>query len=489
MSNICTAFNVKNEKELTDLIESFDLNENDEAELYSYLNESMSVDGIRYIASELTKKYDNGSYEKLQEQLAKEPFKRVLKEDNEIDNKRIEDKWKDIVQLYKELGYASSEDLEDEEFTEMRCNITTFFKYVYRRFVKFNPFLATRADVVYSKIEDIYVAAFANEYQNSTNNYFGQYSSYEDMYENASPDEMFEALSSSEKKEAIERAVDMAQDFVIEFEGKLFNSLLDDPENVKQPTDSGDDWLEEAANEKETKFKRINNLMKEVNRCLMDCRDGKIFEEIANNEDDSEDDLLDEIGAHMCNLLLRLSEAHYVPAELEIMDINPYIKKQAEELMNWEEWLDENIQSENDFKDWLNNNLQEKRYYGIFQALPIDGKFNCCQVIYKSMKLMYNTFINSDYYSELTAQPPKESGEEFMESYDVNKEPIFDIGDNVSFKWGDKEITGRVINTKKIGSNEYFDIISWNNEKKRRETYTTVCPVSNEMKKISEGEI
>ena len=152
MSNICTAFNVKNEKELTDLIESFDLNENDETELYSSLNESMSVDGIRYIITELTKKYNNGSYEKLQEQLSKEPFKRVLKEDSEIDNKRIEDKWKDIVQIYKTLGYASSEDLEDEEFTEMRCALTTFFRYVYRRFKKSNPFLATRADVVYSKI-------------------------------------------------------------------------------------------------------------------------------------------------------------------------------------------------------------------------------------------------------------------------------------------------------------------------------------------------
>lgn len=490
MSNICTAFNVKNEKELTDLIESFDLNENDEAELYSYLNESMSVDGIRYIAAELTKKYDNGSYEKLQEQLTKEPFKRVLKEEV-IDNSRIEKKWQEIVQLYRSLGYSSSEELEDEEFTEMRCALTTLFGYIHRRFVTSNTTLATKADEVYSGIEKSYEMAWMEEYQDTDpdNTYYGQYSSFQDMAENASPDEMFESLSSSEKRDVIERAIETAQDFVLQYENILFSSVQDEPENIKKPKESGEEWLEETANEKEAKFIRINNLMKEVNRCLMDCRNGKIFEEIANNEDDSEDNLLDEIGAHMCNLLLRLSEAHYVPAELEILDINPYIKKQAEELMNWEEWLDENIQSENDFKDWLNNNLQEKRYYGIFQALPIDGKFNCCQVIYKSMKLMYDTFINSDYYSELTAQPPKESGEEFMESYDVNKEPIFDIGDNVSFKWGNKEITGRVINTKKIGSNEYFDIISWNNEKKRRETYTTVCPVSNEMKKISEGEI
>ena len=77
MNNIYNAFNVQNEFELTKLIESFDLNSEEETELYSSLNESMSVDGIRYIVTELTKKYDNGSYEKLQEQLSKKPFKRT----------------------------------------------------------------------------------------------------------------------------------------------------------------------------------------------------------------------------------------------------------------------------------------------------------------------------------------------------------------------------------------------------------------------------
>ena len=485
MNNIYNAFNVQNEFELTKLIESFDLNNEEETELYSSLNESMSVDGIRYIITELTKKYDNGSYEKLQEQLSKQPFKRTLKEDaTHYDLKNL---WKDIVQQYRDLGYG---DFDDDDLVRIYNNVYGFLSAVSNEFWNTDKPLDSDADSIGTYYDDEVVKEFRREVRTGYINYFGDYDNYEDMLENGSMAEMFEALMSQMKKELVERLVNDVNNFIQENENELFNPNFDEPKKAAQPEDNGDkDWLEEAANEKEAKFIRINNLMKEVNRCLMDCRDGKIFEEIANNEDDSEDNLLDEIGGHMCNLLLRLSEAHYVPAELEILDINPYIKKQAEELMNWEEWLDENIQSEEDFKDWLNTNLQERRYYGIFQAMPIDGKFNCCQVIYKSMKLMYNTFINSDYYSELTAQPPKESGEEFMESYDVNKEPIFDIGDNVSFKWGDKEITGRVINTKKIGSNEYFDIISWNNEKKRRETYTTVCPVSNEMKKISEGEI
>ena len=97
--------------------------------------------------------------------------------------------------------------------------------------------------------------------------------------------------------------------------------------------------------------------------------------------------------------------------------------------------------------------------------------------------------MNRDSDDAKPSEEPKDTGDDWLEeNYDVNTEPLFDIGDEVSFKWGDKEVTGRIIGSKMIGSNEYFDIVSYNTERKRRENYTQVCPVSNEMKKINEGE-
>ena len=94
-------------------------------------------------------------------------------------------------------------------------------------------------------------------------------------------------------------------------------------------------------------------------------------------------------------------------------------------------------------------------------------------------------------FESKTSNTPEYTGaefEDFMESYDVNQEPLLDIGDNVSFKWNDEPKTGRIISVNKIGSNEYFDVISYNTKTNKRETYVRLCPVSNEMKKINEGE-
>lgn len=73
------------------------------------------------------------------------------------------------------------------------------------------------------------------------------------------------------------------------------------------------------------------------------------------------------------------------------------------------------------------------------------------------------------------------------ESYKYN-EPIFDIGDNVRFKWGNKVITGKVVKISYVKRNTYYDISSWNEESEKLETYVRVDPISNDMKKIIDGD-
>ena len=71
MNNIFKALNVKNQEEMDNLIESFDLNDKQYITFMSALNEDMSPDGIRFMLENITNELYNGSYEKLVEQYKK----------------------------------------------------------------------------------------------------------------------------------------------------------------------------------------------------------------------------------------------------------------------------------------------------------------------------------------------------------------------------------------------------------------------------------
>lgn len=73
------------------------------------------------------------------------------------------------------------------------------------------------------------------------------------------------------------------------------------------------------------------------------------------------------------------------------------------------------------------------------------------------------------------------------ESY-KDDEPTFDVGDNVSFDWGNEKISGRVVKTSYIKNNSYYDVASWNNETEKLETYVKIDPISNNMKRIINGD-
>ena len=80
MNNIFKAFNVTSQREFDRLIETLELDGNDTATLFTVLNEDCDYNYLREKVLETAITFGNGSYEKLQKQFEKAPFKRVLKE-------------------------------------------------------------------------------------------------------------------------------------------------------------------------------------------------------------------------------------------------------------------------------------------------------------------------------------------------------------------------------------------------------------------------
>lgn len=84
MKNIFKLLNVKNESEFNALIESLNLDVNQYIDFMNVLSENSSESYIKEQLLEKTQWYGNGSYEKLKEQFSKKPFKRELKENNNV---------------------------------------------------------------------------------------------------------------------------------------------------------------------------------------------------------------------------------------------------------------------------------------------------------------------------------------------------------------------------------------------------------------------
>lgn len=84
MKNIFKLLNVKNESEFNALIESLNLDVNQYIDFMNVLSENSSESYIKEQLLEKTQWYGNGSYEKLKEQFSKKPFKRELKESNNV---------------------------------------------------------------------------------------------------------------------------------------------------------------------------------------------------------------------------------------------------------------------------------------------------------------------------------------------------------------------------------------------------------------------
>ncbi len=84
MKNIFKALNVTSEKELDLLVESLNLDTNQYIDFMCGLNNDCSPTFIRQQVLTKTINYGNGSYEKLKEQFSKKPFKRELKENNNV---------------------------------------------------------------------------------------------------------------------------------------------------------------------------------------------------------------------------------------------------------------------------------------------------------------------------------------------------------------------------------------------------------------------
>ena len=84
MKNIFKLLNVKNETEFETLVESLNLDFNQYVDFMNILSNSGDESFIKEQLLNTTINYGNGSYEKLKEQFSKKPFKRELKENNNV---------------------------------------------------------------------------------------------------------------------------------------------------------------------------------------------------------------------------------------------------------------------------------------------------------------------------------------------------------------------------------------------------------------------
>ena len=84
MKNIFKLLNVKNETEFETLVESLNLDLNQYVDFMNILSNSGDESFIKEQLLNTTINYGNGSYEKLKEQFSKKPFKRELKENNNV---------------------------------------------------------------------------------------------------------------------------------------------------------------------------------------------------------------------------------------------------------------------------------------------------------------------------------------------------------------------------------------------------------------------
>jgi len=464
MSNIYNAFNVKNDKELTELIESFNLDINEEAELYSALNEDMSVDGIRYIINDLTKKFDNGSYEKLQEQLAKPSFKRVLKEriNRELDPNVIENFWKEIINEYKNIKY--NDDYDDDTLVDLYNKVYVFLEIIANKYFSQPNNISSEADGIGDYYDDEVVSEFKDEAEHGIITYFGRYESSQHMLDNAENGEFFSILQSQAKRRIVE---DLVKD-VVSFchNTELFD--IEDETSTRKLKDSGKEWIEEAVN---SDLERLIYAAKEfITMAEEDLPEG-------NTHD------IDFECWRAFKLLEKISKKFSKVKEEYKEAINILMKKmeECEFILSMNtDWGTEQA------KQWIERRILDGKYDELIDRLNFDVKIELRDLVLSKCKKVIELY---DAQDENKVNAPKESGEEFMENYDATYDPVFDIGDNVSFEWGDEKLTGRVIKVKRIGKNEYYDIVSYNTKEKRRETYITVCPISNDMKKIYEGDL
>ena len=242
---------------------------------------------------------------------------------------------------------------------------------------------------------------------------------------------------------------------------KICNEYNENEDNsiFKKPKDNGfDDWeIDESTkqlNESDHPLIKIDSLMAQLD---------DIEKDYSN---DTRNGYYDNFFNHYYTIIYSLKINLYDDAIKIIDDINEELKK--------------------DYKTHFNNsNITNEM--DMYISLPVKDKMNLNKKLYESIKEMCSNYDNRDPNEIIgVIKKTNSSGNEFMESYDVNQEPLLDIGDNVSFKWNDEPKTGRIISVNKIGSNEYFDVISYNTKTNKRETYVRLCPVSNEMKKIGE---
>lgn len=472
MNNIIKAFNVNNEDELIKFIETLNLSESEENNLFSILSDDMSIDGIRYLTENLVKNVGTDSYRKLKEQFSKTSFKRTLKEDeNKNDFDFI------MSQVRRFLAYMDSRDIfskmENEYYDdELDEELDNDFIDLLDFFYKLSDEGIESADDDLNRLKTEYML----------------------LDDSVSKEEIRYAFSEFDTQVALDCAY-----FLYKSLDKIYsnyiNNYYDKKEIVNKPGNDGDKEYMEESNSK------INNYFydkwNEINNDYNDIM-------VENNDDYAlYNDLYESLINFPMQIFFKLKNDNKQNIALEsikILDGNiPVVK---EKLRNEAEQMSE-YEGPSGFRSY-DELLNDGSITEMFSALSIPRMKICINYLFNKIKNFVEKYNNTLFGAKGYLDEPDdikepindgnneyldESVEEYMKNtYGFGNEPIFDIGDNVKFEWYGKEITGRVIEVIKIGSVEYYNVISYNTEKQRRETYIRVDPVSNKMEKITEGE-
>lgn len=496
MSKLYKALNVTSEKELLDLVESLELDDNQYIEFMTALDSDLSEDGYRLVLENLAKSFDNGSYEKLQEQFSKK------KPSSERKFKKIED-W-DIYYGGKCVGHHKLErDLrtgkgktvsytkaDDEKIDEDTVYDHSWYEVEGQKYPKRTkegvtikegvedlsnvkvgdillddggkPYIVTEVDTTYG--EDKYgnpanYITLAHYDGGKARGSLGMPSTglkyIFHKEDEKMGDELNESASAIDPK-VLDKLYSLISDqmgdmYMSNYDEVDFDNLLDSVDDFGREIDGYNPALKaDYAQALKAKWEDVNEFK---NDYILDLSAG-IFEGATITEAKNVEDEPDNF------------EEKPVEEEKPVSTADPELEKFIE-------------QSEKVIDATTNSDI----LMGLVNS--IEAKLQLATDVEQMNKL-------GELKSKAETKANASNVTPVAESYEYNPddEEWFDIGDQVSFKFDTdgNVITGTVRGVKIIGGNRYYDIASYNREKERVENYTQVDPVGDEMKKIYEPE-
>ena len=501
MSKLYNALNVANDTELMELVESLDLSDKQYVDFMSALNEDLTEDGYRLVLENLTKSWMNGSYEKLQEQYKKPSQKRTKKVedwdyyygDEYLGSAKIE---RDLKTGKGKTISMKDKDGKDEKIEEDTVYDHSWYevkggKYPKRTkegvivkedVSKINPkVLDELYEIISDQMGNMYLANYDEVDFDNLLDSVDDFGNDIDGYNPALKKDYALALKAKWEKDN----KDYENDYILDLSAGIFESAKDVADESIQDTD----W--NSFVQKIGKRYLIGNTLcwQHLKTYIKVTKNGNVY--IMQHNDilrraftdcKTFDDIYDKL--YTKNLLPSVTERHITEAK-NIEDEPDTI---AEEPVKEEKPVSTADPEIAKFIDQTEKVVDNTMNPEILQGLAasVEAKIPLATDVEQMNKL-------GELKAKIETKLNAASTAPVVEGYNPEDEDIFEIGDQVSFKWNlegdtDANLTGTVKEVQILGGNRYYNIASYNTEKERVENFYRVDPISNEMKKVNEPE-